>query len=85
MLARPAHAPPIFAYTQPQNIHISRMTREGASVPAGAAYPGFYAPYAARVQRMDACFGQFVQFLRDEGLYDDSVIVADVGSRRFAR
>ena len=66
---------PIFAYTQPQNIHISRMTREGASVPAGAAYPGFYPPYAARIQKMDACFGEFVQFLRDEGLYDDSLIV----------
>jgi arylsulfatase A-like enzyme len=66
---------PMFAYTQPQNIHISRITRERASVPAGAAYPGFYPPYAARIQRMDGCFGEFVQFLRDEGLYDDSVIV----------
>lgn len=66
---------PVFAYTQSQNVHISRITREGAGVPAGAAYPGFYAPYAARVQRMDACFGEFVQFLRDRGLYDDSLIV----------
>ncbi len=66
---------PIFAYTQPQNIHIARITREGSSVPGGAAYPGFHAPYAARVQQMDACFGGFVQFLRDEGLYDDSLIL----------
>ena len=51
------------------------LTREGASVPAGASYPGFYAPYAARIQTMDVCFGEFVQFLRDEGLYDDSLIV----------
>jgi hypothetical protein len=72
---RDAAAPPIFAYTMPQNIHISVMTRQGASVQAGEAYPGFYAPYAARIRAMDACFGEFVQFLRDERLYDNSVIV----------
>ena len=66
---------PIFAYTQPQNIHISRITREEGGAPGALPFNGFYAPYAARVQAIDACFGQFVQFLRDQRLYDDSVII----------
>lgn len=66
---------PIFAYTQPQNIHISRITREEGGEPGASPYAGFYAPYATRIQAIDACFGQFVQFLRDRQLYDDSVII----------
>jgi len=66
---------PLFAYTQPQNVHIAAITREGAAVPAGEAYPGFYAPYAARVHRLDACFGAFLDTLRREQLYDDSVVI----------
>lgn len=72
---RDPDAPPIFVYTQPQNIHISVIQREGASAPAGASYPGFYAPYASRLKRMDAAFGQFIQFLKARGLYDQSIIV----------
>jgi membrane-anchored protein YejM (alkaline phosphatase superfamily) len=66
---------PLFAYTQPQNVHIAAITREGATVPAGESYPGFYAPYASRVHRLDACFGQFLDTLRREQLYDDSLII----------
>jgi len=72
---RAGDAHPIFAYTQPQNIHISVIQREGASVPAGESYPGFYAPYASRLRRMDAAFGKFIAFLRARGLYDHSIIV----------
>jgi membrane-anchored protein YejM (alkaline phosphatase superfamily) len=66
---------PVFAYTQPQNIHVSRITRENASVPAGETYPGFYAPYASRVRHVDGCVGQFVKYLKDRGRYDRSVVV----------
>jgi arylsulfatase A-like enzyme len=58
-----------------QNVHIGAITREGATVPAGESYPGFYAPYASRVRRLDACFGGFLDTLRREQLYDDSVII----------
>jgi len=71
----PADRRPLFAYTQPQNIHISAITREGATVPAGESYPGFYAPYASRVHRLDTCFGGFLDLLRREHLYDDSLII----------
>jgi hypothetical protein len=66
---------PLFAYTQPQNVHIAAITREGATVPAGEHYPGFYAPVASRVHRLDACFGGFLDVLRREQVYDDSIII----------
>lgn len=72
---RPGDAPPTFAYTQPMNIHVSTINREGKSVPPGESYPGFYAPYASRIRRIDACFGAFVDFLKKKGLYEQSIIV----------
>jgi arylsulfatase A-like enzyme len=66
---------PLFAYTQPQNIHISVIHREGESVLDGESYPGFYAPYASRLKRIDACFGSFVQFLKASGRYEKSIII----------
>jgi hypothetical protein len=65
----------MFAYTQPQNIHVSVINREGRSVPAGESYPGFDAAYASRVSAMDKCFGEFIQFLKESGLYDESVVI----------
>jgi arylsulfatase A-like enzyme len=62
-------------YTQPQNVHISVIQRERASVPDGEAYPGFYAPYASRLKRIDAAFGKFIEFLKARNLYDHSIIV----------
>lgn len=73
--SRPDSAGPIFAYTQPQNIHISVINREGRTVPPGESYPGFDAPYASRIKRMDACFGQFVNFLKTSGLYDQTIVI----------
>jgi len=66
---------PVFAYVQPQDLHISTITRQRASVPSGESYPGFYAPYASRLKRADAAFGEFVSALRELGMYDDSIIV----------
>lgn len=73
--ALPNTARPVFAYTQPQNIHISAIAREGKSVPPGETYPGFYAPYASRLRRLDACFGNFISYLKSSGLYSSSVVV----------
>jgi arylsulfatase A-like enzyme len=64
---------PIFAYSLPQDLHVSNII--GASVAEGELYPGFHAPYAARVRRIDSCFGGFVDFLRRRGWYDRSLIV----------
>jgi hypothetical protein len=67
---------PMFVYTQPQNIHVSVIDREGRSVPPGENYPtGFNPPYASRVAHLDGCFGGFVAALKKAGMYDNSIIV----------
>jgi arylsulfatase A-like enzyme len=65
---------PAFAFTQPQDVHLSNVAIDRESRPADA-YPGFYIPYAARVNRLDACFAQFIEYLKGAGLYEQSVIV----------
>ena len=72
---RPAGAPPIFAYTQPQNVHVSVIQREGAAALDAGSYAGFYAPYASRLKRMDQAFGKFVESLKTASLYNDSIII----------
>ena len=66
---------PVFVYSQAQDIHISNINREGKDVPGGGDYPGFYAPYASRVRRLDAQFGAFIQHLKDRGRYERSIII----------
>ena len=66
---------PVFAYTQPQNLHISVINRANRSVPGGESYPGFNAPYASRVKHVDAAFGEFIGFLKSNGWYDNSVVI----------
>jgi hypothetical protein len=65
--------PPVFVYSSPKNLHLSNLM--SASVPKGETYPGFHAPYAARVHAIDRCLGQFVDFLKQRRAYDRSVIV----------
>jgi arylsulfatase A-like enzyme len=64
---------PVFAFSLPQNLHIS--LRQHGAVPPGEHYPGFFEPYAAEVHRIDACFGEFVAYLKRTGMYDRSIIV----------
>jgi hypothetical protein len=66
---------PVFAYTQPQDLHVSIINREGRSIPKGESYPGFDGAYASRLRVMDACFGQFISHLQAQGIYENSVIV----------
>src|SRR6185312_10851154 len=77
--ARAPGAAPIFALTRPLDLHVSKI--RGAAAPAGESYPGFDGAYAGRVRRIDACFGQFVDTLKQAGLYADSavVVMADHG------
>jgi hypothetical protein len=64
---------PVFAHTRPLDLHIGNVW--SAKVPPGESYPGFLATYAARVRRIDACFGGFIDFLRRERFYDDSIVI----------
>ena len=70
---------PVFFYSQPQSLHISLLVPEGVQVPRfeglRAAGADFFKPAAAVVRRLDACFGSFVEYLKQSGRYDDSIIV----------
>jgi glucan phosphoethanolaminetransferase (alkaline phosphatase superfamily) len=68
-------AEPIFAYTQPQDLHISVIRRQGANCSDCDRYRGFYAPYAERVQQIDKALGTFLAFLKARGLYEESIVV----------
>jgi membrane-anchored protein YejM (alkaline phosphatase superfamily) len=65
----------IFVYTKPLDIHVSTITREGATIVQPGSYGGFYPPYASRVARIDRCFGSFVEDLKRHGIWDDSVVI----------
>jgi len=65
-------AVPVFAYSLPQDVHMSRLP---ARVETGPEYRGFHSPYATKVHAIDACFGRFVDTLKARGLYDRSLIV----------
>ena len=67
--------PPIFAYTLPQDIHVSVIAREGSRAIDDGVYGGFSPPVASRVARFDQCFGAFIDHLKSTGIYDDSLIV----------
>ena len=65
----------MFAYTQAQNIHVSTINRMGAKPISPEDFGHFYAPYASRLKRMDACFGSFIDKLKTLGLYDSSIVI----------
>ena len=59
---------PIFVYTQPQNVHTLTLEQSNS----GKTRPEICAD---EVQRMDGAFGQFIQFLKSRGLYDNSIVI----------
>ena len=63
---------PVFAYSLPQDVHMSRLPR---TVEAGPEYQSFHAPYATKVHAIDACFGRFIDFLKRRGLYERSLVI----------
>ena len=64
---------PVFAQTRSLNLHVAAV-RNGY-VPPGKSYPGFEPPYAYRVERIDGCFGSFIDRLKQLNLYDRSIVV----------
>ena len=64
---------PLFAFLAPMNVHI--LNTRGEAGPDDPRYAGFYRPYAARLERLDGCFGSFVAYLKQHDLYDNSIII----------
>ena len=66
---------PTFVYSLPQDIHVSVITREGAAPVDSESYGPFYPPYASRIRRFDACFGEFIDDLKARGLFERSIVI----------
>jgi hypothetical protein len=66
---------PTFVYSLPQDIHVSVITREGAAPVDSGSYGAFYPPYASRIRRFDACFGEFIDDLKARGLFERSIVI----------
>lgn len=66
--ARSDRSRPIFAYTQPQNVHTLTLAR--SKIKGGRKAVSMF-----ELRRMDTAFGEFVEFLRQRGLYDNSIII----------
>ena len=74
LLARGNKTQPVFAYSQPENVHSLSVVLFGK--PADVTpHPGFESGYASAVQEVDQAFGEFVIFLKEHGYYENSVIV----------
>ncbi|HEX7284707.1 MAG TPA: sulfatase-like hydrolase/transferase [Candidatus Angelobacter sp.] len=74
LLARGNKTQPVFAYSQPENVHSLSVVLFGKTADV-TPHPGFESGYASAVQEVDQAFGEFVRFLKDHGYYDNSVIV----------
>jgi sulfatase-like protein len=66
-------ARPVFFYSLPQNVHISIASSR--KVPGGESYPGFFAPVASSVHRLDGCIGGFIDSLKRMNRYENSIII----------
>lgn len=79
---RPAGSPPIFMFTQPQNVHLLTVAKRHADLLLNTR-DRLAAAYAQDLRRMDGCFGRFVRFLKSKNLYDDSIIVVTADHGEF--
>jgi len=64
---------PVFAYSQPANVH--SLVVGNHSEATKHPHPGFHDDYVFALERVDRELGQFVQFLKDHGMYDNSVVI----------
>ena len=72
-LAARDHNRPVFFWSLPQDVHLGVMT--SVKVPEGEAYPGFFDKVASQLRRLDGCVGGLVDYLKQTGLYDESIII----------
>ncbi|MGH9944311.1 MAG: sulfatase-like hydrolase/transferase [Pyrinomonadaceae bacterium] len=73
--ARPNLEQPVFLYTQPQSIHQTTVATVRKTKGDDMEFAGFDAAYAQQVRLFDYSFGEFIQFLKARGLYENSVVV----------
>lgn len=65
---------PIFLYTQPADVHTLSIALHGQEI-AVTPHPGFNDKYASAVEQVDQTFGAFIEFLKKQGLYENSIVI----------
>lgn len=74
LLKRKAVTRPIFAFAQPTNVHTLYLAWYGGQAVV-IPHPGFDDAYASAVERVDKTFGEFIAFLKEHGLYENSIVI----------
>lgn len=65
---------PVFAFAQPTNVHSLWLAWHGGEVTV-TKHPGFDDKYASAVERVDKAFGDFISFLKQQGMYENSIVI----------
>jgi glucan phosphoethanolaminetransferase (alkaline phosphatase superfamily) len=74
--SRPDKTRPVLFYAQPMNVH--QFARNDVPSPASQHWPdrpGLHTRLTYEVHWVDSCIGGFVNYLKQRGMYDDSIIV----------
>jgi hypothetical protein len=74
LLQRKDRDRPIFLYTQPADVHTLSLALHGQQV-AVTPHPGFNDKYASAVEQVDQTFGGFIEFLKKQNLYENSIVI----------
>jgi len=67
---------PVFLYAQPKNVH--QFARNDVPSPTSQHWPdrpGLNTRITYEVHWVDSCFGQFFTYLKQHGMYDNSIII----------
>ena len=70
----PAGGSPLFSFVAPMNVYTLNSSHSAVVNDPASPYNGFSSGYAANVSRVDRCFGDFIAFLKQSGIYDNSII-----------
>ncbi len=74
--SRPNPDQPVFFYAQPKNVH--QFARNNVPSPTSQHWqspPGMNARITYEVHWVDSCLGQFFGYLKQHGMYDNSIII----------
>jgi arylsulfatase A-like enzyme len=67
---------PVFAYSQAQNLHSVGIKMNPANETISNDLPqGLERPQAVQIRHIDRAFGEFVEFLKARGMFDNSIVI----------
>jgi hypothetical protein len=73
--ARTDRSKPIFFFSQPQNLHIRNLEWRRTRHYPTDNFPNFDPYYASQVHQMDQAIGDFIEYLKRTGQYENSIVM----------